>query len=245
MVFVKFTSPGLSRPTRSSAALPLTMVRSAVAATSLVVVSNTGRVTTAWYFAARFWKSRSGSAAQQAFGFMEEQPAVSVAANAARGMNFQNIIAQATGNGGTFKRNSRCGRRFQFLARTIGAFAAQTGCWNCGSNPKSKVELGSTRVPRVGSGVTPELASGDSMRLQTLQKSVEHSFRRDAENHRTEARAPQNTCAHPFPTSEFGLNLPTPSPSLVTNCGDMLFRDPWVDYAEPRIQNVGICVIGI
>src|SRR6185436_10230940 len=56
-VLVNATSPGLSAPMRSSAVLPAAMVCFTVALMALVVVSNSGRLTTALNLAARAWNS--------------------------------------------------------------------------------------------------------------------------------------------------------------------------------------------
>jgi hypothetical protein len=51
------------------------------------------------------------------------------------------------------------------------------------------IKFGSTRVPRVSSGVAPELSSHQLNVFTIEEKLVERSFRRDAENHTPEACA--------------------------------------------------------
>src|ERR1039458_1430000 len=55
-------------------------------------------------------------------------------------------------------------------------------------NPDS--EMGSARVPRVSSGVTPELTTAIVSKLSDGEQLAERGFRRDAENHTPEAYAP-------------------------------------------------------
>src|ERR1039458_2744889 len=55
-------------------------------------------------------------------------------------------------------------------------------------NPDS--EMGSARVPRVSSGVTPELTTATVSKLSDGEQLAERGFRRDAENHTPEAYAP-------------------------------------------------------
>ena len=63
---------------------------------------------------------------------------------------------------------------------------------------------GSARVPRASSGVAPELASPHLPGIMGGEKLVEPGFRRDAENHTPEARAPRNPRVRPMSVSQFG-----------------------------------------
>src|SRR5450432_1664151 len=103
IVLVKFTSPGLSRPRRSSAALPSAMTLLAVAAISFVVVSNGGTVTTALNFSARFSNFLSEPVGM-GFGLGTSAKADKVTVTIKMGMMSQRISREAKPAGGTFKR---------------------------------------------------------------------------------------------------------------------------------------------
>src|ERR1035437_4597152 len=69
------------------------------------------------------------------------------------------------------------------------------------------MEIGSARVPRASSGVAPELLSHTLPGISGAKKFARRIFRRDAEKHVPEARAPQNAPPNPPSISEFGLKL--------------------------------------
>ncbi len=52
-------------------------------------------------------------------------------------------------------------------------------------------KIGSARVSRASSGVAPELLPPAMSKISRAENFVERCFRRDAENHTPEARAPQ------------------------------------------------------
>jgi F1F0 ATPase subunit 2 len=54
-----------------------------------------------------------------------------------------------------------------------------------------ETKMGSARVPRASSGVAPELLPPAMSEISRAENFVERCFRRDAENHTPEARAPQ------------------------------------------------------
>jgi F1F0 ATPase subunit 2 len=54
-----------------------------------------------------------------------------------------------------------------------------------------ETKMGSARVPRASSGVAPELLPPEVSKISRAENFVERCFRRDAENHTPEARAPQ------------------------------------------------------
>src|ERR1017187_109015 len=74
----------------------------------------------------------------------------------------------------------------------------------CQSADMSAHSKGSARVPRASSGVAPELASPHLPGIMGGEKLVEPGFRRDAENHTPEARAPRNPRVRPMSVSQFG-----------------------------------------
>ena len=74
----------------------------------------------------------------------------------------------------------------------------------CQSADMSAHSKGSARVPRASSGVAPELASPHLPGIMGGEKLVEPGFRRDAENHTPEARAPRNPKVRPMSVSQFG-----------------------------------------
>ena len=84
-------------------------------------------------------------------------------------------------------------------------------------NPNAENAIGSARLWRASSGVAPEVSSHTILGLSRARNFVRRGFRRDAENHTPEARAPQNGPPFPPPTSEFGMirtSSPRPSPPL-------------------------------
>ena len=74
-------------------------------------------------------------------------------------------------------------------------------------SPNSEIGMGRARVSRASSGVAPELSSHTLSGVAGRKKWAGQSFRRDAENHPSEAYAPGPEGRHPVATSEFGISL--------------------------------------
>ena len=77
---------------------------------------------------------------------------------------------------------------------------------SAGFDANAEVRMGSARLRRASSGVAPELSSSTIFGLSRGRNFVRQVFRRDAENHTPEARAPRHLPMFPRATSEFGFN---------------------------------------
>ena len=81
-------------------------------------------------------------------------------------------------------------------------------------DPKTDVGIGSACLRRASSGVAPELSSHTIFDLARARNFGRRGFRRDAENHTPEARAPRYWPTFLRPSSEVGVDLPTWFPPL-------------------------------